>query len=151
MPNFFFGRLVAVRIAAQGDRQAFPAGVHQEFPQQFRCVFFHDNLSLEIQAGAVAPVFMDIPRITVRAAVLATLVGVHTIPHANVGAVHFIDDALGIFFQVLCFNIRLYPIVDGFDMFFYRFVFEEAVLWVDLGASSLQILNGVHFFSIGPG
>jgi hypothetical protein len=91
-------------------------------------VLFDDDLSFEVETGAIAPVFMSIPGITVGAAMFAALVGVHAIPHAYVGAVHFVDDPFGIFFQVLGGAIGLHPFIDRLDMFFDPFVFQKPVL-----------------------
>ena len=55
-----------------------------------RCIFFDDDLSFKIQAGAVAPVFMHIAGIAVNAAMLTTGVRVHAVCHTHIFTLYFI-------------------------------------------------------------
>src|SRR6202000_1697931 len=105
--------------------------------KQVRGVLFYDDLLFEIKTGAIAPVFMNIAGIAVGAAVLAALVGVHAVPHADVGTIDFIDDAFCRLFEKLCFGIGFQPIVYRLDMFLYFFVFQETILWIELGTPAL--------------
>ena len=63
--------------------------------QQLRGVLLDQNAALEFEAGPITPVLVRIAGITIHAAVLAPLVGVHAVRHADVKAGYFVDDGLG--------------------------------------------------------
>jgi hypothetical protein len=54
--------------------------------------------------------------------VLAALVGVHAVPHADVGAVYLVDDAFGAVFEVLGLHVGFDPVIDALYMLFDYFV-----------------------------
>src|SRR5690606_27871079 len=72
--KFTLSGLVAVCVAGQRESFGNVIFLSEEFLQQFRCIFLHHYLSLEISSGRVAPEFMSWPGKTIGAAVLASLI-----------------------------------------------------------------------------
>jgi hypothetical protein len=69
-------RLIRIGIRAQRYELAAIARPGQFFAQQLRRVFLGEEACLEIQTGGKSEVGMTRPRVTVDAAVFATLIGV---------------------------------------------------------------------------
>ena len=91
-PVLLFSRLIAIGIPAEHDGCGIPVFMHQKFAQELRGVFLDNDLPFKIQSGAIAPVLVDIPCITIDAAMFATGIGIHAVAHAHIRTLHFVDD-----------------------------------------------------------
>jgi hypothetical protein len=132
--------LIAVGVAADGDRLAFPFRVHQEFSQQLRCILFDDDFPFKIEPGAKAQVFVRIAGVSVNAAVFATRVRVHGIEHANIRAFYFVYDRLSFLLYVCSLFVGNGPLVDRFNMFFDDLIFMELIFGVYLSTAAFDIV-----------
>jgi hypothetical protein len=82
---------------------------------------------------------MTIARIAIDTAMLAALVGVEGKTQTDIGALHGIDDRLGMLDPYLGFWRHDQRLVQAFDMFGHDTTFQEPVSRLHLRTSSLEI------------
>src|SRR5690606_1814531 len=106
-----------------------------------------NDFPFEIEPGAVTPIFVCIAGITVNTAVLAPLVGIHGIAHAEIWTVVNADDFLWVFFDELRIRVLEEFLVQSLDMLGNVPLGSEFIVRIDLRTPSLKILgvlNRIH-------